>query len=1140
MRRTVSSLLLLTAASILSIYSSFSFAGDTKPGFFRFPDVKGDWITFTSEGDLWKVKISGGDAVRLTTATGEERFPKFSPDGQWIAFSGQTDGQDDIYVIASSGGEPKRLTYHPDRDQVEGWDKEGNIIFRSMREAPHYYYKLYKIVKEGGFPVSIGLEKGAHITYEPNGPRVAFNTVALEFRTWKRYQGGWAEDIYVGEIAKADFKKVTEVGTLREWQGNYGMPMWHTDGRIYFLSDRTGRGNIWSMTPDATDLKQHTFHKDFDARFPALGGSTVVYQLGMDVWALDLTTGKTRKVEISLPTDRLQAQAKFIDPKQFIQDFELTPDAKRLLLCARGELFTIPTKGEGLVRQLTFTSGVREKFPRISPDGKSVAAFADAGGEEKLYLYPSDGGEAKLLGTDNRGWHFWPNWSPDGKTIAFSNEECELILMDATTGKVSTADKSSWEIRDYSWSPDSRFISYSWATDNYNSVIKIYDTKENKAHEVTENYTNAYNPKFTDDGKYLVFLSDKEANPWLDGAEMTYILKERTRPYIIALKAGTAFPFAVTADPVAGDDDEGGPDGKHDGKDDKDEIGKANKDKKDKKDKKGDDVEKKEVVKVEIDFANIVDRIAPFPVGAANYGALTTTGDKVFYLTWESKGMMGNDGEEDEDGPDGMKLIRFDLKKKKAKKVAEGFESYDISRDGKKIVTMKDGVFTMMGIDEEGGGGGGRGGHGGGDDPDGEDDDKHIDLSEWDLRVDQRSEWRQMFFEAWRLQRDFFWDPNLHGVNWIAVRDQYGPLAARISTRDELNDLIGEMFGELNCSHTYVGGGDQRRPERRATGLLGVDVTREASGFYKIDRVILGRPWQKGASSPLAAPGIDAKAGEYIVAINGRATNSVADYQELLLNKADDVVSVKLNSKPSLDGAREVIVKPLDNERSLRYWDWADGRRAYVEEKSKGKLGYIHLTNMGGDGLSQFTQAYQPQHNKEGMVMDVRYNGGGFVAEMILSHLNRGMFSMGMARHGYRYRHPSTAFHGHMAAVCNGETGSDGETFTEGFRRLGLGPIIGMRTWGGWVGIRSDKPLMDGGYLSQPEFTGWGVDDGKWMIEGWGTIPDIVIEDDPASMIQKKDPSLDRTIQYLLEKIAKEPKVIPPMPPFPTDRGMKP
>jgi tricorn protease len=559
MRRILSLTVLLclfSVASITAYAAPTSVADDTKPGFFRYPHISGEWIVFTSEGDLWKVKASGGTAIRLTTAEGEERFPKFSADGQWIAFTGQEDGHDDVFVMPSTGGSPRRLTYHPDRDQVVGWDPQGNILFRSMREMPHYEYRIYRLPKEGGYPESIGLHKAANVSYEPKGSRIAFNTVALEFRTWKRYQGGWAQDIYVGDLKKLDFKKVTEEGVLRQWQGNYGSPMWHTDGRIYFLSDRDGRGNIWSMKPDASDIKQHTLHKEFDARFPALGEGRIVYQNGMDVWMLDIASGKDQKVDIQLPTDRLQARIKFIEPKRYIQDFELSPDAKRLLLCSRGELFTAPTKGEGLVRQLTASSGIREKFPRYSPDGVSIAAWSDATGEEKLYIYPAGGGAPKLLGTDGRGWHFGGQWSPDGKNIAFANEECELVLMDAASGKNQVIDHAEWEIRDYAWSADSRYLTYSTATPNYLSVIKIFDTQEKKATAVTDDFTNAYNPKFTDDGKYLVFLSDREANPRLDNMEVTYILDERTRPYMISLKAGTAFPFAPEADPESDDNDD--------------------------------------------------------------------------------------------------------------------------------------------------------------------------------------------------------------------------------------------------------------------------------------------------------------------------------------------------------------------------------------------------------------------------------------------------------------------------------------------------------------------------------------------------------------------------------------------------------
>lgn len=1135
MRRAVPITSFLTLSLVRFAFGVTSaFAEDVPPGFFRFPHVSGDWVVFTSEGDLWKAPLGGGTAVRLTTAEGEERFPKFSPDGKWIAYSGQEDGQDDVFVISSSGGQPRRLTYHPDRDQVIGWDPQGNILFRSMREMPNYAYRIYRIPKEGGFPTSIGLSKAAHIAFEPNGTRIAFNTVALEFRTWKRYQGGWAQDIWVGDLKKLDFVKVTEVGVLRQWQGNYGFPMWNSDGRIYFLSDRDGRGNIWSMKPDASDIKQHTFHKEFDARFPALGGGKIVYQLGMDIWTLDIASGKPAKALITLPTDRLQARAKFVDPKQYISDYELTPDAKRVLFCARGELFTAPAKGEGLVRQLTFSSGVREKFPRVSPDGAQVAAWSDEGGEERLYLYPSGGGAPKPVGSDGRGWHFPAVWSPDGKMVAFGNEECELVVMDPATGKSNAVDRAEWEITQYDWSPDSRFICYATQTPNYNSIVKIWDATADKSDAVTDDFYSSTSPRFSTDGKFLFFLGDDESNPRLDRWDLGYILDERTRPYVVSLKLGVASPFAPQADPDIGEDEErdqqdGDKDDKSNGKGDAKKKGKDAAKGKDK------DEEKKEPVKVEIDFDGIGLRIAPFPVPAGNYGDLAAIEGKVFFISWKLEGMLG-EGDWDDETPRGATLHRYDLKKKKATVAAEGINGYAISRDGKKLLIRRKDQFTLIGVDEDGG----KGGHAGPPEgKEGKDDDKNVNLSQWDLRVDVRAEWQQMFDEAWRLQRDFFWDPNLHQVDWVAVREQYRPLALRISTRDELNDLIGELFGELNCSHTYVWGGDQRRPDGHSTGLLGVDVSRDPSGFYRIDRVIVGRPEVPGVTSPLAAPGVDAKVGEFIVAVNGRPTNSVGDYLELLLDKADKIVTVNLNGKPTLDGAREVVVKPLASERPLRYTDWVNGRRAYVEQKGGGRLGYIHLSDMGSSGMSQFAAAYQPQHNKQGLVMDVRHNGGGFVAEMILSHLGRGQFAEGMARHGVRYRHPQTAFHGHMAAVCNGETGSDGETFTEGFRRLGLGPIIGMRTWGGWVGIRGDKPLIDGGMVTQPEFTGWGVKDGKWMIEGWGTDPDYIVEDDPASLIQGKDQSLDFTINYLLEQIEKNPKTIPPMPPYPTDRGMK-
>ena len=1088
---------------------------ENAPGFFRYPHTDGrEWVVFTSEGDLWKVTLNrseAGSAVRLTTHEGEERFPNFSPDGRWIAFTGQDDGQDDVYVIPASGGEPSRLTYHPERDQVIGWDTDGNVLFRSIREIPYRGYRIYRVAPEGGWPESIGLDKGTLISLEPGGSRIAFNRYSREFRTWKRYKGGWAQDIWVGDLKASSFDNITDNPPLNDWDGTDAFPMWHTDGRIYFLSDRDERANIYSMMPDGSDLLRHTNHTEFDVRWPSLGNGIIVYQLGMDIWAFDINSGENGMVPIQLPSDRVQARDKIIDPVKYISDYRLSPDGKRILFCSRGELFTVPSKGEGLLRQLTFSSGVRDKFPTWSPDGERIAAWSDLSGEEVLYLYPATGGDPVEVGSDGRGWHYPALWSPDGKKLAYGNEELELIVVDVKESDVEVVDTGSWEINDYCWSPDSRYLVYTRPEENYNQTVCIWDSRDREVHQVTDEFFNNFNGCFDTEGMYLYFLSDRVANPHLDWQEQTYILDRRTRPYVMSLNEDELLPFAPKADPEEEEEDEWN-------------FKKMkNKDKK----KDDDDDEKKEPVKVEIDFDGIMDRIAPLPVPAGNYGDLKAVKNKVFFTSRENRGMLWRDPF-DEDAKRGVRLHKFNIKKKKFEEVAVDIQGYDISADGEHLLIRKNDKFRVTDVNESFKW-----------KPKGEDEEKDefVDLSGWDIRVDVRAEWRQMFNEAWRLQRDFFWDPNLHGVDWEAVRVKYLPLASRISTRDELNDLIGEMLAELNCSHSYVGGGDQRRAEWHGTGLLGVDVKRQSSGFYRIDRIIEGRRWAPELSSPLIAQGRLAKEGEYIVAINGRSTADLPNYLELLRDKAGEIVSVTLNDKPSLDGGREVIVKPLGNERLLRYNEWVDDRRAYVNAKTGGKIGYIHLTNMGSHGLSQFTGDYLPQHDKQAMIMDVRYNGGGFVAPMILSHLSRGLFAVGRPRHGTPYRTPETAFYGHMAAVCNGETGSDGETFTEGFRRLGLGPVIGTRTWGGWVGIRGGKPFVDRGGTTQPEFTGWGIE-GEWLIEGHGTDPDIVVKDNPADIIHGDDPQLDAAIEYLMGKLENEPMIWPKQPPYP-DRSMK-
>ncbi|MDP8228840.1 MAG: PDZ domain-containing protein, partial [Candidatus Electryoneaceae bacterium] len=811
--------------SVFSITSVGAHTSDEPPpGFFRYPHTDGESIVFTSEGDLWKVSIGGGTAIRLTTHEGDERFGHFSSDGLWIAFSGQDDGQDDIYVMPSAGGEPRRLTYHPGRDMVIGWSPDGNVLFRSSRTTPYRAYRIFSISPDGGYPEPLGLDKGSRISFEPDGERIAFNRYSREFSHWKRYKGGWASDIWIGNMETISFQNITDNPPVNDWDGTDAYPMWFEDGRIYYLSDRpslsdrdTTRANIFSMKSDGSDVRQHTFHETFDVRWPSLGNDLIVYQNGMDIWKLDLNSGRNRLVSINLPTDRVQARVKFINPRSYISSYDLSPDGKRVLFCSRGELFTAPANREGLIRQLTFSSGAREKAPKWSPDGETIVAWSDISGEEELYLYPATGGEPRRLGTDEEGWHYGSVWSPDGEMIAFSNQKFELIVMKVRNGDTQVIDRGGWEITDYSWSADSRFLAYSRQELNYNSTIQIWDVKKKRLHSVTDDYYNSYSPRFDPEGQYLYFLSDRIANPHIDSHDEIYIRDRSTRPYVVGLQEDTPLPFIDRADPDQPDEDEDEENGEDDEDNDEDE-------------------DEDEPVKVKIDFVGLADRIAPFPVPADNYLWMQAVKGKIFYLSYENDGMMGDRFDDDES--DGVPLHKFDIKDRKHSIVEESVNGYDISRNGERLLIRKGNQFFVMGIDGQLSG----------------EDEQSVQLSAWDMRVDVRAEWRQIFYESWRLQRDFFWDPNMHDVDWEGVWDQYRRLAPRISTRDELNDLIGEMFAELNCSHTYVWGGDQRRAGYRSTGLLGVDVVRHESGFYRIERVIPGKSWNPGLLSPLTAP----------------------------------------------------------------------------------------------------------------------------------------------------------------------------------------------------------------------------------------------------------------------------------------------
>ena len=1090
-------------ALLLAQLSAFAEPAAALPdGFYRYPTIGGGAIVFTSEGDLWKVPVAGGVALRLTAYEGDENFPKLSPDGKMIAFTAQYEGNDDVYVMPASGGEPVRLTFHPAPDQALGWTADGNILFRSRRDTPNNDYRIYQVSPAGGIPEMIPLEPAAWISFEPNGKRVATQKIGLEFHNWKRYKGGEAEKIYVGTIGDD-----TNFAMVTSYEGKNAFPMWAADDRIYFVTDRWGRPNLASMLPDGTDVKRLTKFADYDVRWPAMGDGKIVYQHKMDIWIYDLATGDNHLVPIQLPSDRLQVRERFVDPKAYLTGWDLSKDGGRIALETRGDLFVARTQKKGLIRCLTDDSASRSRAPAWSPDGKSVAAWTEVNGEEQLLLHSADNSaSAKQVGEMTPGWHYGATWSPDGKRVAWGDQNYDLFITDVASGKSTKVDHGNWEISRYVWSPDSQYLAYDLLLTNLFSQVRVWDGS--KHYDISEPEYNSTFPAWDPKGKYLYYFSDRYINPFLDKTEERFIADQATVPCVVALQSAGTLPFASR-----GDVDEEKPDKKKE-KHDEDK----NTDKEKDKDKGAGDEDK--VEPVHIDFDGIMDRFVAVPVEAGNYSDLAAVEGKLHWLKNPSAGMWPYDDDESADDPK-AELMMYDLEKEKLHTVVSGVKAYEISMDHKVLVYQTKDDFVRM--------------EAGGKEAPKDDDmkDAKIDFGGWSLSVNPRAEWKQELHEVWRLERDFFYDPKMHGVDWDGVWKQYGSLADRIGSRGDLADCVGEMLGELNVGHAYQGGGDVRAGKKVGTGLLGADLTYDAaSGFWQIKKIYRGDYPMPEWSSPLARADLRVTLGQWLVAIDGKPLVKGEDYLKRLANRAGAIVELSINAKPELKGARRIVVKTVGEDTRIRYADWVRENREYVSRKSGGKIGYIHLYDMDKRGLREFARDYPSQANQHGLIMDDRWNHGGFVAPMILAHLDRKLLAVGGTRRGNIDTVPSHAFHGYMACLINRQGGSDCETFALGFKEYKLGPVIGTRTWGGWVGIRGDKSLRDGGMITEPEFGGWDLRGKDWIIEGHGVDPDIELDLNADGLIHGHDVQLDKAIDYLMAEIAQDPKDLPAKPPI--------
>ena len=1062
----------------------------------RFPDISKDQVVFVYAGDLWIVSTEGGIARRLTSDVGLELFPKFSPDGKWIAFTGQYEGNTDVYLIPSEGGEPKRLTYRPgfenmsDRagfdDMVLDWHPDGKrILFRSWRESYNtWFQKLYLVSKDGGYPEALPLPEGGLTSFSPDGNKIAYNPCFRNFRTWKRYKGGLAQDIWIYDLKNNTVEKITD------WEGTDTSPMWFED-KIYFVSDRDKRANIYCYELSTKKTRKISDHSDFDVKWPSLGSEAIIYENGGYLYVLDLKTEKTKKISVEIPDDKVLVRPEFIPVKDLISEFGLSPDGHRALFAARGEIFTVPAE-KGNTRNLSNSSGSREKNPVWSPDRKWIAYISDRTGEDELYIIPQDGKEEEQRITmDGHCFRFAPVWSPDSKNILFADKDLKLFYVDIQNRKVTLIDSTkNWEITDYVWSPDSKWIAYAKPAKNMFYSIFLYSVGENKIYRVTEDYTDDFNPAFDPEGKYLYFLSNRDFNAELGHFEPSFTYNKMTRIYVATLQADSLSPFAPQSDET--------------------ESMEENWKRQEKEKKEREEIKGKMVEHVGIDISGIEKRIVAVPIDPGNYFGLKAGKSKIFYLSFPNGTLTG-----EKPGPNG-ELHLYNLIERKDQIMLSPLDGYDLSFDGEKLIYKSGDQYGILDARY----GSGKVG------------DSTLMLDQMQMKLDRREEWKQIFNEAWRRERDFFYAPNLHGVDWNLMRQRYGELVPYIAHRSDLNYIIGEMIGELCCSHTYVSGGDMPKVNLVKTGLLGIDWDPDTTSmFYRIKKIYPGQNWREDLRSPLTEPGLDIKEGEYILAVDNKILRYPTEPYSLFENTVGKTVILKVNSKPSLDGAREVTVKPIENEYELRYRYWVESNRQKVDQATGGRVGYIYIPDMGGGGLNEFAESYFPQIKKEGLIVDVRYNGGGFVSQMILERLRRMVVGMGCSRNGADYTYPEGAMFGPMVCLINQYSASDGDFFPYYFREYGLGPLIGKRTWGGVVGIRGFPSLVDGGYVTAPEFAPFNMK-GEWVMENHGVDPDIEVDNLPNQVIAGHDPQLEKAIEVILKKL-EEAKKLPERPSYP-------
>ncbi len=1178
-------------------------------GMLQYPDISSSKITFVYANDIWTAPRDGGVATPLASPPGQELFPKFSPDGNSIAYVGNYDGNRDLYVIGSTGGISTRLTHHPAAEFLNDWMPGGDRIlyYKSGLAGLQRQSQMFTVSAKGGLPEQLPLPYATVGSVSQDGEWLAYTPHTTDFRTWKRYRGGMATDIWLFNLKNFTSKRMTD------WEGTDTLPMWH-NSVVYYLADQgdNAKLNLWAYDTRSAQRTQLTNLDEYDVKWPSIGPGDkgqgeIVFQHGPELKVVDLSTKKVRTVEIIVPGDRPTLRDREVNFADFITAMEVSPSGKRVVVESRGELWSLPAE-KGAAMNLTRTSGVAERDPIWSPDAKWIAYLSDAPGEYELFVMKPDGSESRQLTNGGSAYRYMRVWSPDSKHLVFADKTGALFLHTIEGGKTVQFAKDPWANQNpVSWSHDSNWIAYSLADGaNSNSAIWLYDVKNDAAHRVTDPYFESNSPAFDRKGDFLYFVSKRRFSPSYSDLDTTFIYDKSDVIHAVPLRADVKNPFAAK-----NDDEETKKDGdkKGDKKDDakKDESpllgvwegeysgadpnnkdakiaftftfkkgegenaaltgtataggttsnienitadkeaktfsftiaadvtytieGKFDGDKltgtwKSSDGRSGDFTAKKnaEASKepVKIDLEGFERRAIPLPLRAGQFGGLSVTeSNKLIFIR------SGDTPMTDEPGANGNSIRIYDIhddkEKKEEKTVIAGLGGYVMSGDGKKLLVRKGNNLAV--IDAA---------------PD-QKMEKQVPTDAMKAPVNPRQEWTQILTEAWRLQRDFFYVANMHGVDWPAMKERYECMIADAVTRDDLSYIIREMISELNVGHAYYNGGDVEKQPTVNVGLLGCDYEL-VNGAYRIKKILEGAPWDSDARGPLSQPGVDVKVGDYLLAVNGEPIDPAKDPWAGFVGLGNQTVALTISENPTKDDkARTVFVKTLTSEGNLRYRAWIEANRKYVDEKTSGAVGYIYVPNTGVDGQNDLFRQFYGQREKKGLIIDERWNGGGQIPTRFIELLNRPRVNYWARRDGNDWPWPPDSAPGAKVMLINGLAGSGGDMFPALFRQMGIGKLIGMRTWGGLVGISGNPGLIDGGSVTVPTF-GYYQIDGTWGIEGHGVDPDIEVIDDPSQLAAGKDPQLDAGIDTVMAEIQRNP-YRPPQRPADPDRkemGIKP